>query len=86
MILDLEQTKMHTVKLLPGIHNTSGVTQHMLFDNDGIKLSVKVSLLLTSRAGKSTQLVYLSKSTSNSEKSYSSTSKSTQKKLYLKYK
>ena len=38
------------------------------------------------RAGKSTQLVYLSKSTSNSEKSYSSTSKSTQKKLYLKYK
>ena len=43
MILDLEQTKMHTVKLLPGIHKTSGVTQHMLFDNDGIKLSVKVN-------------------------------------------
>ena len=44
------------------------------------------SLMITCRAGKSTQLVYLSKSTSNSEKSYSSTSKSTQKKLYLKYK
>ena len=40
----------------------------------------------TFRAGKSTTFMYLSKSTSNSEKSYSSKSKSTQQKLYLKYK
>ena len=38
------------------------------------------------RAGKSTKFMYLSKSTSNSEKSYSSRSKSTPTKLYLKYK
>ena len=37
----------------------------------------------TIRAGKSTQFLYLSKSTSNSEKSYSSRSKSTQKKIVL---
>ena len=47
---------------------------------------IRDEIELTIRAGKSTQLVYLSKSTSNSEKSYSSTSNSTQKKLYLKYK
>ena len=49
-------------------------------------LSVNLNKCPTGRAGKSTELMYLSKSTSNSEKSYSSTSKSTRKKLYLKYK
>ena len=39
----------------------------------------------TARAGKSTKFMYLSKSTSKTEKSYSGRSKSTQKKLYLKY-
>ena len=42
--------------------------------------------LLIGRAGKSTTFMYLSKSTSNSKKSYSSRSKSTGQKLYLKYK
>ena len=42
--------------------------------------------IIISRAGKSTKLMYLSKSTSNPEKSYSSRSKSIPKKLYLKYK
>ena len=37
------------------------------------------------RAGKCTKFTYLSKSTSNSEKSYSIRSKSTENKLYLKY-
>ena len=36
--------------------------------------------------GTSTYFLYLSKSTSNRRKSYSSRSKSTQKKMYLKYK
>ena len=49
-------------------------------------LKQAISVNGTSRAGKSTKFMYLSKSTSNSEKSYSSRSKSTPKKLYLKYK